>query len=109
MGGRERRHTGDGVCLCEGARRQPFKILFPASEEANPAPIIPCSQSTPPSSTSPLPFSLSRSPSISLILSLSLSAHSMSDSTMPRPSHAYLTLADGRLGSMHTRHDQWLR
>lgn len=35
------------VCLCEGARRQPFKILFPASEEANPAPIIPCSQKHP--------------------------------------------------------------
>ncbi len=133
----------------ERARRQPFKIQFPGSEEANPASVIPCSRSKPPSIHPSLPpspsssllFSLADSTlslysSVSNILtrclshrltisplnlsqSLSLSFPHLSlspslflflsDSTMPRPSHAYLTLADGRLGSMHTCHDQWLR
>lgn len=131
----------------ERARRQPFKIQFPGSEEANPASVIPCSRSKPPSIHPSLPphhhhfsplsltlpylfiplsltFSLAVFLTVSLFLRLisrrlspsfphlSLSPSlflSLSDSTMPRPSHAYLTLADGRLGSMHTCHDQWLR
>lgn len=51
-------------------------------KRANPAPVIPYSQNVPPS---------------------------LSDSAMQRHSHAYLPQPDGRLGSMHTRHDQWER
>ncbi len=42
----------------ERARRQPFKIQFPGSEEANPASVIPCSRSKPPSIHPSLPPSL---------------------------------------------------
>jgi len=40
----------------ERARRQPFKIQFPGSEEANPASVIPCSRSKPPSILPSLPI-----------------------------------------------------
>lgn len=59
-----------------------FQIQFARRTRANPAPVIPYSQNVPPS---------------------------LSDSATQRQYHAYLALPDGRLGSMHTRHDQWER
>lgn len=57
----------------ERARRQPFKIQFPGSEEANPASVIPCSRSKPPSILPSLP----PSPSSSLLSSLTDSTLSL--------------------------------
>lgn len=72
-----KRHCGGRVSMGESerdrererARRQPFKIQFPGSEEANPASVIPCSRSKPPS--------IPPSPSSSLLFSLADSTLSL--------------------------------